>query len=531
MKRVRLVAAFLLCAACTTTTTWTFQRIEGEVPSIRPELWSEVRCAGLEARGGDGGCAASFAPVVACEKTPSLCQHSLTDAVPVACDQLEPMLSFVHLSDVRLREHAVLVSDEGTTALPAARDQLYRHDDAVLLATVLGINQLGLGGTPLGSCPAVGAPRFVIHTGNAVEIGLFSELTQFISAMNELAVPWLNVVGPNDVGFLGSRPNERVAGVNAIVPYVPIGNVDRFMNFHAMRGVKTDVTLPNPSQRQRDEGPSMNGCRREPNGRCDPDPRYPRSLFHGFDANCPKTPDAGLTQLEQKRDGLCSAARGTYTLTVPANQPGTAFKLIVLNTAENVIDDGATPSAGGTMLDEQVRWLRRELDALGPTDFALVFGHEPLSAFEPPLRAKLVDALASHPRVLGYFHGGDGDTLRLQRPEQGGRGFYEVGAASLLEAPQRGRAIDVLRAPDGSLSLRLAAFSQPQTGGAPADPTPTITSGECAELAQGTSFCHRLGVRAARGVEAARQLALDAGARPPALQGFVRVFNPDGGTP
>ena len=535
--RLRLLLAAIVVSACVTTTTWKYQRIEGEVPSIHPELWTEVKCTGQEARSGDGGCAAALAPVVTCEKKPALFQQELGGGGPISCAGLEPLLSFVHLSDVSLREHAVIVTDDSSTELPAALDQLYRNDDAVLLSTVLGINQLGQSAKPLGTCPAVGAPRFVLHTGNSVGLGLFSELTQFIAAMNELNVPWLNAVGPNDVGFLGSRPNETVSGANAIVPYVPIGDVDRFMTFHAVRGVKTDVTLPNPAQRGRDDGPSQAGCRREANGLCSPDPRYPRSLFHGFNANC-ETLDAGLTLLEKERDGLCTSARGYYALTVPANRPELSFRIIVLNTAENVIDDGATPSGGGTMLMEQVRWLGRELDALPSGTFAMVFGHDPLGAFDDDRREALIGALAKHPRVLGYFHGGDGDTLRTQRSDGGS--FAEIGSSSLLAFPQVGRAIDVLRAADGSLYVRVASFSQGQTKEPFADPTPRVTGGECDELAGNTSFCRRLGYRAARGFSAAQQLVgTESQARLAASQsnsnGLILAYQPacqpDGGSP
>jgi hypothetical protein len=530
--RFRLLAAALLVSAC--VTTWKYQRIEGEVASIHPELWTEVKCTGQEARAGDGGCAAVFAPVVTCETNPSLCSQHLGGGAPVNCAGFEPLLSFVHLSDAKLREHAVIVSDDSSTEFPAALDQLYRNDDAVLLATVLGVNQLGFSGKPLGNCPAVGPPRFVIHTGNSVGLGLFSELTQFMAAMNELAVPWFNVVGANDVSFLGSRPNETVSGANAIVPYVPIGNVDRFMTFHAVRGVKTDVTLPNPAQRGRDDGPNQAGCRREASGLCSPDVRYPRSLFHGFNANC-ETADAGLTLLEKDRDGLCTGARGYYALNVPSNVPELSFRLIVLNTAENVIDDGTTGSTPGHMLMEQERWLKRELDGMSASTFALVFGHDRLDAFEDTQAAELKALLAGSPRVLGYFHGGDGDSLVTQRPDGGTRSFPEIGAASLLEYPQVARAVEVMRAKDGSLHVRVASFSQGQTREPFADSSPRVTGGECDVLSGNTSFCRRLGYRAARGFSASQQLVTNAPAVLSASQrnsnGFLLVYQPDGGSP
>ncbi|MDP3154549.1 MAG: hypothetical protein Q8N23_17860 [Archangium sp.] len=524
--RLRLMAAAVLASACVTT-TWRYQRIEGEVASIHPDLWYEIECTGKEPLRGDGGCAAALAPAVSCETRPELCAQLPGGGTSVACTGLEPLLSFVQLSDVKLREHAVLVTDESSTGLPKALDQQYRNDDAVLLATVLGINQLGSSGAPLGTCPALSAPQFVIHTGNSVELGLFSELTQFIGGMNELVIPWFNVVGPNDVAFLGARPNERVSGANAVVPFAPIADVDRFMRFHSQKGAKKDVSLPNPDQRTADKGPNKTGCRLQPNGLCNPDPRYPRSLFHGFDVNCVKA-GKGLTQLEADLDTLCSTARGYYAFTVPSPRPEISFRVVVLNSAESVLDDGASGGREGRMLQEQLRWLQRELDALPSGTFALVFGHHPLSGLGDSVREPLTDLLSGRPRVLGYFHGGEGDSFRLHARDAG-VGLAEVGTGALLDFPQLGREVEVLRAADGSLSVRVASFSQGPASRALPDPAPLQPlGGNCERLNDGTSFCRKLSYRAGRGFEASRQLSADAGLSPENANGLFLAWTPEG---
>lgn len=503
------MACTLLASAC--VTTWRYQRIEGEVASIHPDLWYEIECTGKEPLRGDGGCAAALAPTVSCETSPQRCAQPPGGGASVACSGFEPLLSFVQLSDVKLREHAVLVTDDSSTGLPKALDQQYRNDDAVLLATVLGINQLGSSGQPLGQCPALAAPQFVIHTGNSVELGLFSELTQFIGGMNELVIPWFNVVGPNDVAFLGSRPNESVSGANAVVPFSPIADVDRFMRFHSQKGARKDVSLPNPDQRTADKGPNKTGCRLQPDGLCIPDPRYPRSLFHGFDVNCEKA-GKGLTGLETNLDTLCSSARGYYAFTVPSPRQEISFRVVVLNSAQSVIDDGASGSREGRMLSEQVRWLQRELDGLPEGTFALVFGHHPLSGFGDSVREPLRALLSGQPRVLGYFHGGDGNRFST-RARDAGVGLSEVGTGALLDFPQLGREIEVLRAADGSLHVRVASFSHGPASRALPDPAPVQPlGGNCERLNDGTSFCRKLSYRAGRGFDASRRLAADAGA-------------------
>lgn len=523
MKRAAVVASLLL-AAC--VTTYKFQRVEGEVPSIHPTMWQELNCTGLEVNTfGDGGCAQALRPTIACSSDPSRCLRTPgTNGPPldVKCGALKSELSFVHLSNAKLREHRLLLAaDDESPTLADPLDQLRRNDDAALLALVLGANQFGRYDAGV-SCVPLSEPRFLLHTGNAVGSGLFSEALQFIAAMDQSQVPWFNALGPNDVTFLGDLPNERVEGLNVVVPYVPIVDGDRFMQFHSKKfGVANEPALPSPVARALDHVPTTNGCRVLPgHTSCQYDGGYPvGSAFHGFDLAC-----------DAQQAPLCSKARGAWSFdSASPSGSGRRFRVIVLNTVERVVDDGTSGTRGGRMLPEQVRWLHRQLDTLGPDTFALVFGHHGLELFEGTLGAELRDALAANPRVLGYFHGGRVGDFQ-QHPRDGGLPLAEFGASSTFDFPQLARSVDVLS--DGArLYVRLASFHAPFTfsdAGLPSDDSP-YASGVCEPLSEGVSFCARLARRAGRARTAAEALVTERDQLERALSnanGLVQVYGP-----
>lgn len=481
--KARLVVVMVLTACAT---TYRLQRVEGERPSINPETWTEVHCTGSEV---ETSCAASFAPEV---------------SGSVDAGTLRSVLRFVHLSDAKLREHRVLLATEGEKiGVTDSTDRLYRNDDAVLLATVLAANQL--------------QPQFAIHTGNAVNTGLFSELMQFIAAMDEFDVPWFNVIGPRDVAFLGSLPSERVSGLHVALPYMPIADVDHFMAFHSQFGVSADVTLPNPEQRGVDHLPSQRGCADQRGVGCTSDPRFPRAPFHGFQLS--------------KKDGdspntLSPNARGYYSFDVAP-----MFTAIVLNSAESVLDDGVSGTDRGRMLPEQVRWFREQLERLPEDRFALVFAHHPLDAFRGTLGQDLLAIMQGHPRVLGYFHGGGRDTVELH-PRAHGAHLPDLGAGSLFDFPQLARTVDVLAAEDGRLFLKWASFRQPMSAtSARPDATPiTAGVGKVCAARESTSWCYRLATRAGTGRTAASQLVENANAleatATAAANGLVLAYQP-----
>ncbi len=486
---VLIVASFGACV-----TSWRFERVEGERPSIHPDMWNEINCAGIEAKNEkNAACFAATAPYVHCATAPELCRRppgglgapAVDDA---GCGALRTVLGFVHLSDARLREHRVLVGKGQRRAeLNAALDMLQRHDDAVLLSTVLAANQLGASEAPLGACPAPSRPRFAIHTGDAVGTGVFSELLQFIAAMDQLLYPWFNVIGDNDAHFFGHAANETVEGLNVVLPYVPIVDSDRFMRFHSVRAAEQDPSLPSLKARSADHRPSLLG-----------NAQVEGTSFHGFDFPC-----AGEQYANR---GLCPRARGYYAFYASFDEPGGSprrARIVVLNTAEELRDDAKPVSSGGRMLPEQVRWLEQEISRADARTYVLVFGHHPLAVLSGERGQHVRDLLIGSPRVLAYFSGHAQTDAARAHAREAGPALWELGAGSTFAFPQLAREVELLAASDGSLYLRLVSFRQALAPAPGLDADVAEARGNsldsCQLLAQGTSFCRRLAERTRRG--------------------------------
>lgn len=523
------VVLVLLLAVCVVgcPSGWRLVRVEGEVGTIHPDLWDVAACTSqeiderLEAEADTTGCAARVKPLLHCASKPNadLCRsepdgdhRKLHD-----CSKLESLLSFVHLSDAQLKDHRIVMDGavpigvyDALTGTASRNPELERHDDAVLLATVLAANQLDRA-PPLGACKAPAPPRFAIHTGDAIDAGMFSELIQFMAVMTRLKMPFFNSVGNHDNLFFGTFPVEHMRGLNVVVPSVPVVDTDRFMRFHAGDGGDFDLSLPNPSQKGEGHQPTLRGCAKRHGPICKPHLGTPKSYYQGFDLICQKP---------GKNGPLCPEARGYYAFDLPLPPEGKRkFRAIVLNTAEIVpttVGEGFNRRSKGNMLPEQLRWLRDELAR--PADFHLVFGHHNLGLFLHDDQAEhLKKLLVETPTVLAYVTGHTHvDTLRAY-PRKGGGKLWEIIAGSTLIFPQLARVVEVLEHPDGRLYMRVASFRQ-QLGdrpGAVSAALPIVEGAEeeepaeegavpeadttCGRLQRGTALCRQLAERAHRG--------------------------------
>src|SRR3989338_1411012 len=111
-------------------------------------------------------------------------------------------MAFVHLSDVQIRDERVkLFGKDASRTLdkiipsfehgtPPARDQEH-YDYAAYLALIKTINAY----INDESISTVQKPKFMIHTGDAVDASVVEELYEFIYISNKLAIPWYNVLG------------------------------------------------------------------------------------------------------------------------------------------------------------------------------------------------------------------------------------------------------------------------------------------------------------------------------------------------
>lgn len=461
---------------------WHLARVEGEKPTVHPKLWDEIHATATEIdeeSRSNRACDEARRPLIHCAQR----QHRASckfphGASPPAPNALRPLWSFVHMSDVQLKEHRVTMEGalsteayDGLTNGALRHPQLERHDDAVLLATVLSINAMAdmqwLQGS-FAPYPNPRRPRFVLHTGDAVDVGLFSELTQFLVTMGELRLPFYNAVGNHDGLFFGTFPFERIKGANVLLPYVPIYDSDRFMRFHSPSGAEADLSVPQMKQQSGNEhlptrlgvgfeSVAMAAMQKGRDG--------PPSDFHGFDLACYRG------RLGAKGDGgLCPEARGYYSFDVALPNAGPShrrLRFIVLNTSEilpETIGEGFSRLSKGHLQPEQLRWLEHELSRGsddGATVYSIVAGHHTLdSMLKDVQRERLLDLLTRHARVLAYLSGHTHRDAAV-RHQYEGKTVWELTAGSTLVYPQLSRLVELFEdSGNESLWLRVATFRQ-----------------------------------------------------------------------
>jgi 3',5'-cyclic AMP phosphodiesterase CpdA len=572
-----VVLALSILVGC--PTGYRLVHTNGEPMAIDDAEWDRIDCTVKELRKATGGCATRQRPKVLlnctgtseeqarCYTTPKDRKTRVIEAPPKGASEsaqplgLTPLITFVHLSDAQLKEEAIhmdgALSDVQYDALTngALRDpDLEKNDDAVLLATVLGINHMK-GPTfeqSFSPYPAPAEPTFVIHTGDSVDAGVYSELVQFIASMDTLDIPWYNVVGNHDNLFFGTFPPSEMKGLDVLAPYVPIVDTDRFMRFHSIDGVAQDPSLPTLTHRNADHVATMSGTR-VVNGRRGAKMIVGQaSRYHGFDLACAPR---GLSKPDEKAL-LCPDARGYYAFDAPLADGSGNLRSIVLNTAEIVpttVGSGFDRRSKGNMYPEQLRWLEQQLAedrpdiALGDKgkDVFIVYGHHDLRSFlHDDQAADLKRILFSSPRVLAYVagHTHADDVVQWTRPNN--TPFWEIIGGSTLVYPELGQILDLLQDGRKNLYIRVSPFRQQlgdsldvleATPAPPASvslpsapmpssvatampssfsPTPSLSSSAvvapakppvCPPLEDGTTFCYRLAKRASIGRAGAKR--------------------------
>jgi hypothetical protein len=132
--------------------------------------------------------------------------------------------------------------------------------------------------------------------------------------------------------------------------------------------------------------------------------------------------------------------------------------------------DTVNPHGGweGSLDRAQLDWLRAQLASAGDR-WIVVASHHPSwcltnrwggPAGEPRVGADEVLALLlPHPRVVAWMagHVHSHGLIRHARPG-GGDWLWEITAAAVVDWPQQGRTLEIVRAPDGEIRLHSATF-------------------------------------------------------------------------
>ena len=330
-------------------------------------------------------------------------------------------LTFFHLSDVHLRDEQVRLYDKRTSEMADyvissfERSPLQEAFDGALYYAMVQTMNATVKAMP-DNDPL--KPRFMIHTGDAVDAGVVTELYEFLSISNCVMLPWYNVLGNHDSGVFGNIKQEMVFVNNPFVDFMALHSKFDFVNMHHNAYEDDNFRLVYISPLNTGSDYTLRAH----------DRFY--SKFNGFD-RMKYTPQA------IKNQQVCWDCPGYYSIEVRGEDRGIgdpAIQIIVLDT-------GFRFSASGRLEDEQLQWLKQEIERFRDK-IILVFGHHDLKSIEN--NAELKTILASSPAVVAYFCGHvHGHKINYHRGEGGRFGFWEVVADSLIEYPQQGSIVRI----------------------------------------------------------------------------------------
>ncbi len=366
---------------------------------------------------------------------------------------------FVHLSDVQIRDERVKLfgakaSRSFDKIIPSfehgtePRYDQEHYDYAAYLALIRTINAY----LEDESISKEEKPKFMIHTGDAVDAGVVEELYEFIYISNNLQIPWYNVLGNHDITVFGNFANKKIYVNNPDLTFQTLHNKFNFINMHG-GGHKIDPNInPGPPGAEHLMGPA---------GR-----------YHGFDLYDKKkneeeyTYDFGVY--------LCRYCPGYYSFKMrkengdykfvppeeespPQNSQEIVF--IVLNTSTTKFG-----FAEGTVDEYQLKWLEKQLNE-NKGKLILAFGHHPLDSgnFIDKSYKDLIKLFHQF-HVIAYFCGHTHiHKIRYHEKEDAENGFWEVITDSILEYPQEGSLVTIRDLGNGTGAIDVQSISKNMT--------------------------------------------------------------------
>jgi len=433
------------------------------------------------------------------------------DPGPVTISKV--VLSFVHITDVQIRQATAKLGDErqskGLDRLVNSFEHDYHQElyiDVMYEALVDTVNQTL--NEPATTWPPL--PSFVIHTGDAIDSGLESELETFLSITNSFQhngtrIPWLAAIGNHDVLTMGNFiPGRRILATRLIG-----GGAPRLENawywFLIWLGAHVEFLVPEQIDMSHCEGcvdqlvarPISHTWMNEKNATVKPpglvDDAFAApfihahrdgtktmigdktSELHGFDLGPPASPCATKSGTLHAAPAPPDNLAGYYFVDIKTEDQSRTIRLVVLDTS----DYACAPieragSEGGYVGAAQVAWLKSALAPVksGEIWMALVFGHHPITTFRNDGNARAVAEqlfeLAEKNRLIGYITGHTHenhisvvcpatlDRKSCKLPDR--EAFWEVQTSSIIGFPQEGRWITVREVGDLGF-LELLPFS------------------------------------------------------------------------
>ena len=367
-------------------------------------------------------------------------------------------LSFIHLSDVQLRDVRVyMFRKELTHLLDYISDGFEHEPDLVFYDYSYYLTQIGIMRQLQNRLSAAERPSFMIHTGDALHMGVVSELYEFIYITNKLNIPWYNALGNHDYEVYGNLSSKDVGVIDPNMGFQTVGSRYNFINIHGQGFAVDKQVYFSP-----DNAPD------------DDTTRETRSVYNGFDRKGSGFLEEG--KLRERLDKACRHCPGYYhfeALEPKGGDPGILFVVLDTSTKDFRFAKGTVyrhkevvGSPDESRRLEQINWLRGILEEYAAKGnwMVLAFGHHALNGknfFDDSY--KKVTELFHNPRynVVAYFCGHSHEHLVTyhKNPHHAERfGFWEIKTDGIMEYPKKGSLVNIVCMGEGYWEITLQSF-------------------------------------------------------------------------
>jgi hypothetical protein len=403
----------------------------------------------------------------------------------------KPLLSFVHVSDIQLRDPSVVLTDRKLSKRLDWFEPLnsFEYDEDLafynqyLFESLVATINAAAGAVAV---KEVERPSFVIHTGDSIDANVMSELRRFHGVIDRLRIPFFELFGNHDVLVFGNlTPTDEVEKVDDH-KCAPVASLIGSRTRWAPNRICVDVRVKPCAECTRSDVELVASTK----GHAETRKRFMDTLVHGptqpvaepldpeigdycADTN-PKIRNAAYSRvhgfdLGTTNDAFDGPRLGYYAFVQPLADKRRAV-FVALDGEELEDYHGGI---GGHVGHAQLAWLQRVLQCVKQNhaqDLVFVFAHQPLSLLsvdESDAQMNVEDTLRSSPNVVGYLYGHhhknaicvDRRVDKNHQPTTCTK-FWEIQTASLVEFPQEARMVRIKQVGEHLGFLEVSTFGE-----------------------------------------------------------------------
>lgn len=367
-------------------------------------------------------------------------------------------LSFIHLSDLQLRDERVYMFNKKLTEFGDYISDGFQHEPGMIFYDYsYYLSQIGLMNRFQELLSTKERPLFMIHTGDSLHMGVVSELYEFIYMTNKLNIPWYNALGNHDYQVYGNLDSKDVGVIKPNMGFQTVNSRYNFINLHG-GGFHVDKQVYFSPDNAPDDNTTLET----------------RSVFNGFDRTGKTFSEQG--RLRERLNKPCKNCPGYYhfEITEPKNgDPGILAVVLDTTTKDFKFARGTLYRHKETKDHpdekrrfEQINWLHDVLEAYARKGnwMVLAFGHHalnPKSFFDKSYKEAI--RLFNNPKynVVAYFCGHSHEhvvTYHKNSHNAETFGFWEIKTDSIMEYPKKGSLVNIVCTDEGYWEITLQSF-------------------------------------------------------------------------